>query len=145
MRFRLLLLLVVLLFGLTSVLAQDKNEKVKSTKTITGKFVGFESGDYLHAIIKDSKGEEVTFFIGGVGLDFFLATHANKSGSFTYQNVEVYMEEAGGRVTIERLTKAKVGKETSTSWWAALRKKMSLDAINKKYQPAVEKLTRNPG
>lgn len=145
MRFRLLLLLIVCLFGLTFGFAQDKSEKVKSTKTITGKFVAFESGDYLHAVIKDSKGEEVSFFIGGVGMDFFLATHAKKTGTFTYQEVEVYMEEAGGRITIARLSKAKVGKETDASWWAAQRKKLSLDAINKKYQPAVDKLIRKGG
>lgn len=145
MRFRLLLLLIVCLFGLTLGFAQDKTEKVKATKTITGKFVGFESGDYLHAVIKDSKGEEVDFFIGGLGLDFFLATHANKTGTFTYQEVEVYMEEAGGRITIARLSKAKVGMETASGWWAAQRKKMSVDAINKKYQPAVDKLVRKGG
>jgi hypothetical protein len=122
----------------------DKREIIKATHILKGKFVGFEVGDYVHAIVKDSKGKERSFFIGEPGLDFYLALNAKKNGSFTYQVVDAYIEEAGGRMVIERMSLAKVGRTSSYAWWKSTTKKSNLDAINKKYQPLVDKLTRNP-
>lgn len=141
-----LTLLLVAALAVTAAPAQDKGKEiVKSTRWFSGRFVGFEVGDYVHAIFKDSKGKERTFYIGEPGLDFFLALNVKKSGTFTYQNVNAYMEEAGGRVDFERLTAAKIGRQTAASWWKAQVKKLGVDGVNKKYQPVVDKLTRNGG
>lgn len=129
-----------------TVAAQNKPgpDKVKRTYTVRGTFVGFEVGDYVHAIIKTSKGER-TFFIGGAGLDYYLAEKGKKSGTFTVQVVDSYIEEAGGRMEIDRISAARIGKQSSAAWWSATRRKMSLDAISKKYEPMVQKLVRNGG
>lgn len=134
-----LLALTVIALACSSALGQSKKEIIKETRTMRGTFLGFETGDYVHAVIRDSKGMRRSFFIGEPGLDFFLASNRNKNGSFTYQIVNCYIEEAGGREDIERLTKVTFGKLSSTTWWRSLKKKMSLDAINKKYEPLVNK------
>lgn len=124
---------------------QNKKDIVKSTHSFKGSLVGFETGDYVHAIIKDAKGHERTFFIGGAGLDYYMAVNAKKPGTFTYQVVDSYIEEAGGRMVIERLTKAKIGKVDSKAWWKAQMKGSSWEKLSKKYEPLVSKLTRNGG
>lgn len=140
--------LSVSLLGLLVVAAgahaqTNQKEIIKGTYTIRGKFLRFEVGDYVHAVIKDAKGKERSFYLGGVGLDFYLAINAAKSGSFTYQKVNAHIEEAGGRIDLERMESAKIGKQGSDSWWKSQLKKMSVDDINKKYQPLVDKLTKN--
>lgn len=142
---RLVLLLLVLALASFAPAQVSKKEIVKSTHTVRGKLVRFEMGDYVHVVIKDTKGKERSFFLGGVGLDFYLAANAGKSGSFTYQKVNAYVEEAGGRMDLERLESARIGKQGSVSWWKSLIKRMNVDDINKKYQPMVDKLTKNGG
>jgi len=140
------LLAVSALVLLTSVgLAQNKKEIVKATKTVRGTFLGFEQGDYVHAVIKDAKGQRQSFFIGAPGVDFYLAVNKGKRGSFTYQVVNCYIEEAGGRMDIDRLESARIGKQSSVSWWTNLKKRMSLDAINKKFEPLVARATLSGG
>lgn len=140
---RLILPLFVIALGTAAPAQVSKKEIVKSTHTIRGKLLRFEMGDYVHVVIKDSKGKERSFFLGGVGLDFYLAATAGKSGSFTYQKVNAYIEEAGGRMDLDRLESARIGKQGSVSWWKSLTKRMNVDDINKKYQPMVDKLTKN--
>ena len=137
--------LTALLLTTSVAQAQSKKEVIKATKTVRGTFLGFEVGDYVHAVIKDSKGQRRSFYIGGAGVDLYLSNHVKKSGTFTYQLVNCFMEEAGGRVDIERLQSAKIGAQSSVTWWKSIRKRMSLDAINEKYQPMVNKATLNGG
>ena len=137
------LVLLVLLVAAGADAQTNQKEIIKGTHTIRGKFLRFEVGDYVHAVIKDSKGKEMSFYLGGVGLDFYLAINAAKTGSFTYQKVNAYVEEAGGRIDFHRIESAKFGKQGSVSWWKSQLKKMSVDDINKKYQPLVDKLTKN--
>lgn len=115
-------------------------DKVLSTKTIRGKVVRFETGDYVHAIIKTTKGEELSFFISGPGTDYYLALNANKVGSFRIQTVKSHIEEAGGVMEIERISWAKIGKQSSSEWFKAQRKKYSFEQMEQKYGPLVQKL-----
>ena len=58
---------LVLTLGATSFAQQKKadNQKdiIKATRWLSGTVTGFETGDYLHALVKDSKGQERSFFI----------------------------------------------------------------------------------
>lgn len=128
--------------------AQNGGEKaqkdiIKSTHTITGKLVAFEIGDYVHAIIKDSKGNERSMFVGGGGVEYFLAIHANKNMKIIYQVVDTYIPEAGGRDIVDRVAYAKLGKLDSRTWWKNELKKSTYDKLSEKYYPLVDKLTRN--
>jgi|GEM_PF-2167949 len=141
---------LALVFHPLAVPAQNKSAKkppkdvILKTETVTGKFVGFETGDYVHALITPKKGETFSVFIRGYGLDYFLAVNANKTGLFTIQTAKTYIEEAGGVIEIDRVTSAKFGKTTFAGWWKATRKSMTPAQIDKKYEPLVRKLTKGP-
>ncbi len=124
----------------------NQKDVVKRTVKITGKVVGFEMGDYTYVQIRNTKGDEASYFVGGKpGLDWFLAAHANKTATFTVQFVSSVIPEAGGRIDIERVSDAKVGKVTFASWMKAERKKMTMEQMEKKYWPMIEKLLPKEG
>ncbi|MDH4388314.1 MAG: hypothetical protein QE269_06270 [Fimbriimonas sp.] len=134
---------LVLTLGATSFAQQKKadNQKdiIKATRWLSGTVTGFETGDYLHALVKDSKGQERSFFIGGGGTDYFLALHKGKKLRISYQVVSSYIHEAGGRQEIERINSAKFGNLESGAWWKAQRKKYSFEELDKKYTPLIYK------
>ena len=119
--------------------ADNQKDIIKASRWLRGTVVGFETGDYLHAIVKDSKGEERSFFIGGAGTDFFLAVHKGKKLVINYQVVSSYIPEAGGRQEIERINSAKFGTLESGAWWKAQRKKHSWEELDKRYSPLIYK------
>lgn len=123
----------------------NKKDVVKATKTMKATFVGFETGDYIHAILKNAKGEEVTMFLGSPGVDFFLALHVNRPLTITYQEVSSYIEEAGGRMDIERISSARFGKLDYKDWYKTQRKKYTFKQMEDKYGPLVHKLEKNGG
>lgn len=126
-----------------AALPNDK-EVIKATKSVTDKFIAFEVGDYTHAIIKDAKGKEHSFFIiASPYMDYFLANFAKKEGTFTYQVVNVFILDADQRMDIQRLISAKIGKQTEKSWWKAQLKGSTADKLSKKFEPMVARLIRN--
>lgn len=122
--------------------SSSQKEKVLKTTTVKGKFVGYEVGDYVHARIVGTDGEEQTYYIGGGGMEYFLAEFHNKPGTFTVITVLSNIPEAGGMIEVERIESAKIGKVSSKSWWTSLRKRKSLAAIEKAYRPKIQKITR---
>lgn len=126
------------------VKAAQKKDKVIATKSITGTLKGFEVGDYTHAVIKLASGKEKSFFIGSAGVDYFLALHKGEQLVLTYQIVDAYIPEAGGKMRIERLSGAKAGTLSSAAWWKQMRAKHSVEQLDKMYADKVEKLRLNP-
>lgn len=141
-----LLICSILCLSVSSAFGQGKRrpDKVKETKTIQGSFVSFESGDYLHATIKKSNGEETSFFLMKHGLEYFLVLHKGEPLTLTYQIVDTYIPEAGGMETIERLISAKHGDLTYEAWWTAAKAKSTEAQLQKKYDPLVQKATIEP-
>lgn len=119
-----------------------KPEKVKAVKTISGKFVNFEMGDYVHVNIKKTDSKIKSFTIGDYGLDYFLAENRGKPMNFTYEIVDAYVVEAGGNMILERLKSARVGKLTFESWIKQLMKKYTFAQIDKKYEALVGKYSK---
>lgn len=144
-------LLLALVFGFSLFLAapttqaQKHPDKIKKTKYVTGKLAGFEQGDYIHALVKPAKGEDLSFFIGGPeSLSFFLAAHQGQQVKITYQEVSSWIEEAGGYTDIERVTAARTTAGlTHTAWWAAERKKSSMSKLRAKYEALIQKAVVN--
>lgn len=125
--------------------SQKTKDIVKATKTMTAKLVGFEVGDYVHAILKDSKGKEHSMYICTPGVDYFMAQNKGKTMVITYQLVKSYIEESGGMLDIERVSDARLGKLTAKAWMQSQRKKMSFEQISKKYEPLIQMLVTNRG
>lgn len=122
----------------------QKRDKVIATKSVSGTLKGFEVGDYQHAVITLANGKEKSYFIGGMGLPYFLALHKDEPLVLTYQVVDSYIPEAGGTERIERLSGARAGKLTYAAWWRKMRAKHSVAQLEKMYEGMVDKLRLNP-
>lgn len=142
--FAVLIAASICFFNLAIFAQKNAPDKVKAVKTIKGKFVRFEWGDYLHADIKNSNGKTKSFWMGGVRcLECFMAVNQGKTMIFTYEVVDTYIEQSGGRMIIERIRSARIGNLTFEKWWKDLRKKYSVEQIEKKYGELVNKYTKN--
>jgi hypothetical protein len=140
MKKRLSASLLVILLASSFVLAQKKrDEKVISTKTIQGRTIGFQMGDYQHVDIRRTNGRRKSFFIFKGGLDYFLALHKSSLVTYTYEVADVNIPENGGVTRVERITSAKVGNVTFESWWKKETARSSIEELDKKYGPLVSK------
>lgn len=117
-------------------------ETVRETKSLTGEFIGFESGDYLHAVIRQPDGSTASFFLEP-GMELFLVDHQSQPLELTYQVVDTDIPEAGGITTIERLSAIRAGDQTFADWWKTA--EPSFGKLLDEYQPRIEKATLEPG
>ena len=104
---------------------------MKAVKTISGKFTKFVVGDFIHAVIKKRNGKTQDFFLDSYDIQYFPAANRGKEMTFTYQVVDAYIQANDGRMIIERITSAKVGRITFEKWWKDLRKKFSEKQMEK--------------
>lgn len=137
-----IVLILCLLGCVAPVFAQQqkpKSDRVVSVKTVSGRTVGFEMGDYQHVEIRLTNGRRRSFFIFKPGLDYFLAVNKTKLLQLTYEVADVHIPEAGGVQRVERLRSAKFGNVTYESWWKSMRAKYSMEQLDNKYGPLVAK------
>lgn len=130
---------ILLCLIIPSTLAQSKRDRVVAVKTIQGRTVGFEMGDYQHVTIKTPSGRQKSFFIFKPGLDYFLALNKNSMLTLTYEIADVDLPEAGGKTRIERLTSAKAGNVSFESWWKKVSRTNSIEQLDNRYGPLVRK------
>lgn len=121
---------------------QPSPETVQETKSLTGEFIGFEVGDYLHAVIRQPDGTTASFFLER-GMELFLVDHQNQPLELTYQVVDTEIPEAGGITTIERLSAIRAGDQTFADWWKTA--EPDFGKLLDEYQPRIEKATLEPG
>lgn len=131
-------LLLVLLSSL-AIAQKESDEKVISTKTVQGRTIGFQMGDYQHVDIRRTNGRRKSFFIFKGGLDYFLAVHKNSLVTYTYEVADVNIPENGGKTRVERITSAKVGNLPFEKWWKQQTARSSVEELDKKYRQLVEK------
>jgi hypothetical protein len=139
-----LLVLSCLLLCSAVLCAQQKSkgEKVLAVKTIKGRTVGFETGDYQHVDIRLTNGKRKSFFILKPGLDYFLAVHKTSLLVLTYEVADVNLPE-NGLTRLERLVSAKAGSVQYEDWWKQMRAKYSVEQLDDKYGPLVSKYQLN--
>lgn len=117
-------------------------DKVIATRTIVGTVVGFEAGDYLHVVVKDSSGKERSFYVpDNLSMEYFLAENKGQPVALTYQVVDTYIPEAGGTERIEAVKSARAGKLTIAAWWKQVRAKNTVAQLKKKYEKLIEEYT----
>jgi hypothetical protein len=120
--------------------AQKKSaEKVVSVKTVKGRTIGFQMGDYQHVEIRQANGRRKSFFIFKGGLDYFLAINKDSVVTYTYEVADVSIPENGGLTRVERLSSAKVGNLRFESWWKRVSANSSIEELDRKYGPLVTK------
>lgn len=121
---------------------QPSPETVRETKSLTGEFIGFEAGDYLHAVIRQPDGTNASFFLER-GMELFLVDHRNQPLELTYQTVDTDIPEAGGITTIERLSAIRAGDQTFADWWKTA--EPDFGKLLDEYQPRIDEATLAPG
>jgi hypothetical protein len=138
-------LIVCLLACVAPVNAQQKpkSDRVVAVKTVSGRTLGFEMGDYQHVEVRLTNGRRKSFFIFKPGLDYFLALNKAKLLTLTYEVADVHIPEAGGIQRVERLRSAKYGTVTYESWWKEMTAKYTIEQLDNKYGPVVSKYQLN--
>jgi hypothetical protein len=126
----------------SGVSAEPSPETIRDTKSLTGTFLGFETGDYLHAVIRQPDGKTASFFLER-GMELFLVDHRNEPLELTYQVVDTDVPEAGGVTTIERLSAIRAGDQTFAGWWKTAEPRFG--ELLDDYQPRIEEATLEPG
>lgn len=126
----------------SEVSAEPSPETIRETKSLTGTFIGFEAGDYLHAVIRQPDGKTASFFLER-GMELFLVDHRNEPLELTYQVVDTDVPEAGGVTTIERLSAIRAGDQTFADWWKTAEPRFG--ELLDEYQPRIEEATLEPG
>jgi hypothetical protein len=77
-------LLLILFLLPTMTCAQEPQDKVIATKSVTAFYVGAEIGDYNHAIFRTGDGKEIDFWCSGEMVEF-LNKYKGKQIDITYQ------------------------------------------------------------
>jgi hypothetical protein len=98
-------------------------ERVIHAETVTGRFVGWEQGDYIWArLAVPGRREELRGNPGASPIEFFL--EANRGQPITVQIALIRMNvpEAGGWTNLPRITAARNGQGTAEQWWHGLNK-----------------------
>jgi hypothetical protein len=115
-RFTSILGLFLILFLLPAMpLAQEPQDKVIATKSITASYVGAEIGDYNHAIFRTGDGKEIDFWCSGEMVEF-LHKYKGKQIDITYEITDTYIPEARRVQRIEVMKDAKVGNQSFSTW-----------------------------
>jgi hypothetical protein len=71
---------------------------LETSNAVTVKFVGFQHGDYQHAVFETSQGEIISVFTRGEGC--FLALNRAEILLVNFLEEEMYIPEAGGYLTV---------------------------------------------
>lgn len=116
-------------------------DKVKATKSLSGKFAGFEAGDYLHAVFTQPDGRKESFFLER-GMEIFLIDHAQEPLELEVQTVETDIPEAGGITEIDRLHSIRAGGASFAGWWKTA--EPNFGKLLDEYQARIDKATLAP-
>ena len=88
--------------------SKEKPAKAGEAKTTDGTFVRIDEGDYFHFVIKDAKGEEVSFFIlkGDKSVDKVTdepGKFVGKKCKVKWKTLTENIPEAGGKMEIDQI------------------------------------------
>lgn len=95
--------------------AQEPQDKVIATKSVTASYVGAEIGDYNHAIFRTGDGKEIDFWCSGEMVEF-LNKYKGKKIDITYEVTDTYIPEARRVQRIEVIKDAKVENQSFSAW-----------------------------
>ncbi len=74
---------------------------VHGTQTATGYFLRMQYGDYAHALIRTTDGEDVSFWVTTGCAPGFDALSAYQKIQFTWENRDTYIDEAGEVINMD--------------------------------------------
>ena len=105
-------------------------------------FTGIVIGDFVHLEFKSQTGEDLSFFQGAEGIDYFLVLH--KEGPMDIRVAPQMLQRPGAdeQEKVEAVVEVSAGGTTFTQWWSEQKAKISMEEIRKTYDPLVEKYTQ---
>ncbi|MCE5231482.1 hypothetical protein LLG95_18040 [bacterium] len=101
-------------------------------KSYEGTFLGFITGDYVHCVFRMKDGK-IHSFDPSHNIVYFLSVNRGKPMTFQCRTYDEYVREGYEFIETTSIISAKAGGVTSDAWWNDLRKKMSQEQIEKKY------------
>lgn len=111
--------LIFILAVLSGVVADDfelPDDVVYDTSTISGVFIGFEVGDYVHPVIRDEAGRLRSFWSTDHLMDYFLACNVGERVVLEIEEVDSYIWEIAGMMRIFRVIGASTGTLSYSQW-----------------------------
>lgn len=111
-----LFLIMALLVGVVADDFELPPDILIDTYTVTGTLLGFQAGEYMHAVIRDRSGDVMSVLSPDPLLDFFLSGHVGETVILEVEEVETYLIEAEDMVRTTRLTGAAAGEKTYEEW-----------------------------
>jgi len=124
--------------ALVACQGSPKTEESAGGDKVSAELLGFAVGDYVHAIVKDEKGEEVSFYIGDYPMPYFLAAHVGKKLDLELETKMTFLEEAGQEVETTKITKASFEGTDVAAWWKKELESASEEELQKKYDAVIE-------
>ncbi len=111
--------LIFILAVLSGVVADDFDvpiDFVYDSTTVSGVFLGFEVGDYIHPVLRDESGEVVSFWSTDPLMDYFLSCHVGERVVLEIEEADSYIWEVGDMVRIFRVIGAGTGILSYSQW-----------------------------
>lgn len=105
--------------------------------------VAFEVGDYVHAIVKDDKGTETSYYIGDYPMNYFLAAHIGKKIEIEVKTEKTYVEEANQEMELTKIVKASSGGVDVDAWWKKELESATEEELQKKYDAVIDEHNRS--
>ncbi len=111
--------LIFILAVLSSVVADDfvvpPNVAYDST-TVSGIFLGYQVGDYIHPVIRDEDGISRSFWSTDPLMDYFLTLHVGERVVLEIEEADSYIWEIEGMMRIFRVIGASAGNVSFFQW-----------------------------
>jgi len=89
---------------------------VHDSTTVTGIFLGYEVGDYIHPVIRDDSGRIRSFWSTDPLMDYFLTCHVNERVILEIEEADSYIWEIAGMMRIFRVIGAGTGTLSYSQW-----------------------------
>ncbi len=75
------------------------------------------------------------------GIDYFLALNKGIPMEVEYEVVHQYIPEAREKIKLERIVDVQAGNQRYSEWWKDIQAQMSLEEIERKFQPLLKEIT----
>ncbi|GMV87946.1 MAG: hypothetical protein AMXMBFR81_08770 [Chthonomonas sp.] len=135
------LLLAVACVAVPGCQGGAKTEGASNSTTV--ELVAFEVGDYVHAIFKDDKGTETSYYIGDYPMNYFLAAHIGKKIEIEVKTEKTFVEEANQEMELTKIVKASSGGVDVAAWWKKELESATEEELQKKYDAVIDEHNRS--
>lgn len=95
--------------------ANSFNDKLLGSGQLQGQLLGFQQGDYIHAVVRSDEGKIIDFFVG-IEDGCFLAINKDNGLHIEYNNIERYFPEGQAYYPASVITEVKSADSDLSSW-----------------------------